>query len=264
MIDADCRIAPGSLDHLAAACAMTGRPVQALDLMKAPDQSTINYQVAEFAWRVKNWVRPLGLLAVGLPCQLMGTGMAFPWKVIHAAKLASGQVVEDLNLGLELGSAGYLPLFCPSALVTSTFPTSPQAADRQRQRWEQGHVDLILAQTPHLLAAAIRRRSLGLFAMALDLAVPPLVLLGFLCAGVLVLSGLAALAGLSPIALYVSTASFVALLTAVFLSWVSFGRDILPLRSIWSLGPYALQKLRLYYRVSSGGRISQWNRTDRK
>jgi cellulose synthase/poly-beta-1,6-N-acetylglucosamine synthase-like glycosyltransferase len=93
----------------------------------------------------------------------MGTGMAFPWKVICTAKLASGQVVEDLNLGLELGAGGHLPLFCPAALVSSTFPISSQAADHQRQRWEQGHVDLILAQTPRLLVAAIRRRSLGLF-----------------------------------------------------------------------------------------------------
>ena len=79
--------------------------MQALDLMKAPDQSVINFQVAEFAWRVKNWVRPLGLSALGLPCQLMGTGMAFPWNVVRSAKLASGQVVEDLNLGLELAMA---------------------------------------------------------------------------------------------------------------------------------------------------------------
>ena len=53
--------------------------MQILDLMTAPEDSPINYRVAEFAWRVNNWVRPLGLAALGLPCQLMGTGMAFPW-----------------------------------------------------------------------------------------------------------------------------------------------------------------------------------------
>ena len=101
--------------------------------MTAPDQSTINYQMAEFAWRVKNWVRPLGLSALGLPCQLMGTGMAFPWAVIRSAKLASGQIVEDLNLGLDLAMAGSPPIFCPSAQVTSRFPISAAAAERQRQ-----------------------------------------------------------------------------------------------------------------------------------
>ncbi|MGO9682063.1 MAG: glycosyltransferase family 2 protein, partial [Beijerinckiaceae bacterium] len=75
IIDADCRVAEGVFDRLAAACAATHRPVQALDLMTAPNGSPV-IKVAEFAWRVKNWVRPLGLRGLGLPCQLMGTGMA--------------------------------------------------------------------------------------------------------------------------------------------------------------------------------------------
>src|SRR5262245_5653981 len=67
MIDADCRLGPGAIDYLAVACETSGRPVQALDLMVAPQSSSMNYKVAEFAWRVKNWVRPLGLSALGLP-----------------------------------------------------------------------------------------------------------------------------------------------------------------------------------------------------
>ena len=82
VIDADCRLSADTVDQLARATSATGRPSQALYLMTAPAGSPINYQVAEFAWRVKNWVRPLGLHAMNLPCQLVGTGMAFPWKLI--------------------------------------------------------------------------------------------------------------------------------------------------------------------------------------
>jgi hypothetical protein len=89
------------------------RPVQSLYLMTAPCESAINHQVAEFAWRLKNQVRPLGLRALGLPCQLMGTGMAFPWDIIRSAELASGFIVEDLKLGLDLADAGHPPVFCP-------------------------------------------------------------------------------------------------------------------------------------------------------
>ena len=53
---------------------------------------------------MKNWVRPLGLSNLNLPCQLMGTGMAFPWELIRSANLASGSIVEDTKLGLELAS----------------------------------------------------------------------------------------------------------------------------------------------------------------
>ena len=56
VIDADCRVAHGTIARLAGACEQRQVPVQSLDLMTAPAGSAINYQVAEFAWRVKNWV----------------------------------------------------------------------------------------------------------------------------------------------------------------------------------------------------------------
>ena len=43
MVDADCRLAEGAIDRLAAACANTARPVQALYLMTCPmDQRLIS------------------------------------------------------------------------------------------------------------------------------------------------------------------------------------------------------------------------------
>ena len=126
------------------------------------------------AGRVKNWVRPLGLMALKLPCQLMGTGMAFPWDVVRSADLASGRIVEDLKLGLDLALSGSPPLFCPSAVVTSEFSVSVKGADAQRERWEYGHINLILTLAPRLLYLAILRGNLGLLALTLDMAVPPL------------------------------------------------------------------------------------------
>ena len=125
--------------------------MQALYLMTAPIEAQVNQKVAEFAWRVKNWLRPLGLKASsGLPCQLMGSGMAFPWGLIRGGDLANSWIVEDLKLGLDLTSNGHPPLFCPSALVTSSFASSVGAADNQRQRWEFGHISMILGSLPRL------------------------------------------------------------------------------------------------------------------
>src|ERR1700722_459165 len=158
MIDADCRIAANAITRLTQLCAMTHRPVQALYLMAAPGNSRINHQVAEFAWRVKNWLRPLGLWALGLPCQLMGTGMAFPWEAIRSVDLANGWLVEDLKLGLDLTSQGHPPLFCPSALVSSQFGSSAKAAQTQRERWERGHIGMILTAAPRLFYRAVAFR----------------------------------------------------------------------------------------------------------
>ena len=129
MIDADCRLGQGAINHLISTCAASGRPVQALYLMTAAKESKLNQQVAEFAWRVKNWVRPLGLDGLDLPCPLMGAGMAFPWDVIRETNLASGWIVEDLKLGLDLAAAGHPPLFCPSALIVSRFASSARGAE---------------------------------------------------------------------------------------------------------------------------------------
>jgi glycosyltransferase involved in cell wall biosynthesis len=264
VIDADCRIAEGAIDQLAITCASTGRPVQALDLMTAPNESSINYHVAEFAWRVKNWVRPLGLNTLNLPCQLMGTGMAFPWEIIRSAKVASGSIVEDLNLGLDLAQSGSPPIFCPSALVTSQFPLSVEGAKNQRRRWEEGHITMILTTVPRFICEAIVCRNLGLFTLALDLAVPPLSLLVALLAGLTFVAGVAVLFGFSSVALAVSAASMTALVLAIFLCWVKYGRDILPPTAMLAATSYICAKLPIYRRLLLGGPVRQWTRTERK
>ena len=123
VVDADCQLGDLAVDRLTCVCEATNRPVQALYLM-TPDDLAERPRVREFAWRVKNWIRPLGLSSAGLPCQLMGTGMAFPWEVIAKAHLSTGALVEDLKLGLELAADGHPPIFCPAAVVTSEFPMS--------------------------------------------------------------------------------------------------------------------------------------------
>ena len=92
----------------------------------------------------------------------MGTGMAFPWEVLRSVNLANAHLVEDLKLGLDLTLAGHPPLFCPSARVTSEFPSSVKGAGTQRRRWEQGHLDMILKNAPRTLALAIARRDWNL------------------------------------------------------------------------------------------------------
>jgi cellulose synthase/poly-beta-1,6-N-acetylglucosamine synthase-like glycosyltransferase len=263
VVDADCRLAKHAINWLATSCAITGRPAQALYLMTTPDESAINYQVAEFAWRVKNWLRPLGLGALGLPCQLMGTGMAFPWDVIRSANLASGWIVEDLRLGLDLAMAGHPPLFCPSARVTSEFPSSVEGVAIQRKRWEQGHINTILSMVPRLLGQGIARRDWGMLALTLDLAVPPLSLLGMPVVGMFVAAALATLFGVSSAALAVSTATLLAFVLAAFLAWLKCGRDVLPPRAIWSIAPYVLGKLPLYRHILTDKADARWIRTDR-
>jgi cellulose synthase/poly-beta-1,6-N-acetylglucosamine synthase-like glycosyltransferase len=263
IIDADCRLGEAALNNLAAACLETGRPAQAINLMTAPAETDVNYKVAEFAWRLKNLVRPLGLYSFGLPCPLMGTGMAFPWKTIETARLASASIVEDLQLGLSLANAGFAPRFCPSARVTSVFPISATAARGQRTRWEQGHVMTLLTSVPRGLYNAIIQRNRDLLVLILDLSVPPLSLLVMLLGSILVASALATFFGSRPTALIISLVSFLAFAFAVFIAWRKYGRDLLPLRSLLSVIFYILDKLPIYRNLFSGSR-PKWTRTERE
>ena len=155
MFDADCRLGPSAIDRLAATCIMTRGPAQAFSLMIPPEGASPNLRISEFAWRVKNWVRPFGLRALGLPCPLFGSGMAFPWNLIHSVNLASGHIVEDLKLGLDFALTGFAPVFCPSARVVSYFPFSISGIESQRLRWEQGHINMIPTYAPRLFLAAL-------------------------------------------------------------------------------------------------------------
>jgi cellulose synthase/poly-beta-1,6-N-acetylglucosamine synthase-like glycosyltransferase len=263
-IDADCRLGDRAIERLAAACAETHRPVQALYLMNGPADSTTNLKVAEFAWRVKNWVRPLGLKALGLPCQLMGTGMAFPWDLLRCVSLAHGSIVEDLKLGHDLAMAGHPPLFCPSALVTSVFASSAAGIQSQRMRWEHGHIGLILKTAPHLLCMAVRRGNGGLLALALDLSIPPLSFLAMLVVAMSVGSAIAMGLGGSTVPMAIAATSFAGLAAGIALSWLKCGRDVLPPSSLWSIGPYVSRKLGLYAQILSGKPAPHWMRTDRR
>jgi cellulose synthase/poly-beta-1,6-N-acetylglucosamine synthase-like glycosyltransferase len=263
VIDADCRVAPGTIAELATTAETMQRPAQALYLMTAPAPASVTQRASEFAWRIKNQIRPSGLHALNLPCQLMGTGMAFPWRLIHRSDLATAHIVEDLTLGLELAAKGHPPIFCPQVLVTSTFPTSLQAAISQRYRWEHGHVRVLTSLGPKLVLKALGRGDMKLLAQALDLMVPPLALLGFVNLTALTITGLMWLVGFSNVALLLSVFSVALMFGSVLMCWFSKGRDILPLSDLPLALGYLASKVGLYRRLVSGRGVARWVRTDR-
>lgn len=246
IVDADCQLAAGALDHLARCCLAEGRPAQALYLMQAPPQAGVKVLVAEFAWRVKNLVRAQGFARIGLPCQLTGTGMAFAWQDLAGVSLASGHLVEDLKLGLDFCRIGKAPVFCPQALVSSQFPASEEGLSSQRTRWEHGHLGMLLSDAPGLLASAVRQRNWPLLAMSVDLLVPPLALLTL---ATVVLCGLGWLVWLlfgSVAPALIASLALGLLSAAVLLAWWRFARERIGLAVLIHAPLYAVKKIPLY------------------
>jgi hypothetical protein len=263
MVDADCLLHGGGLERLVRTCTALDRPVQALDLMRARPGAGLRERMAEFAWRVKNHLRPLGALRLGAPCQLMGTGMAFPWPLIASAELASGRIVEDMGLGIDLTLAGRAPRFEPRALVTSSFPEPGAASTRQRTRWEHGHIATLLQQGPRLLARGLARGDAACVALALDLMVPPLALLLTLTVVAAAFNGIVGWLLLDFAAPALASAASLGLLAvAVLLAWARAGRDLLRLSELACAPVYAAAKLPIYLAFLWGRQV-EWVRAKR-
>ncbi len=262
VVDADCLLGDGALDTIARACWRSGRPAQALYLMHTPAGAGSLRRIAEFAWVVKNLVRPLGWQKLGLPCQLMGTGMAFSWRQIGQVDLATGHIVEDMKLGVDLARTGQAPLFCPQALVYSYFPGSDSGATTQRTRWEHGHLSVILGYVPRLLVAALGSGNGALAALALDLCVPPLALLVMLGAAAWIVAALVWLVSAWGWPLLLASVVLGAIGVAVLLAWSGFGRQVISLRELAQAFGYAARKLPLYVKFMFNRQV-EWVRSKR-
>ena len=262
VVDADCTLRARAVERLARASLRSGRPTQALYLMHCSAGAGLRARIAEFAWIVRNHVRPLGALRLGLPCQLMGTGMAFPWPLIEGAPLASGNLVEDLELGLHLAAAGYAPVFCPEAQVDSVFPDDGVARAAQRTRWEHGHLSMIASAAPRLLWIGLRHRTVGAVALAVDLCVPPLASFVLIAAVLAGLGGVLAALGGPPAPCIVASGTLSVIVASVLLAWARFGRSIVSLRELLASPAYVVAKVPMYARLFKS-RQAEWIRTRR-
>jgi cellulose synthase/poly-beta-1,6-N-acetylglucosamine synthase-like glycosyltransferase len=262
LVDADCCVTPGSLAELAAQAARTQRPAQSINLLAPPAEATARDAISSLAFTLKNLVRPLGLHVLGQPC-LVSMGIAIPWHQLQPLTLASGNLVEDMQMGLDLALNGTPAQFCPTAQVTGFLPQSNKAAQSQRTRWEQGHLQTLSQQVPRLLAAAWQQRRLDLLCLVLELSVPPLTILVLLWLMDLGLAGLGVGLGLAdwqPLAVLVAMGAL--LLATVVGAWYQFCRSLIPARVLLSIPFYVFWKLPLYLRFLVKPQ-TQWVRTER-
>jgi len=262
VVDADCIVHEGTIERIAGLAVSVERPIQATYLMEQPANPGPKDSVSALAFMVKNLVRPSGLARLQLPCLLTGTGMAFPWEALASSTLASGNIVEDMQLALDLAIAGQAPVFCQEAKVTGRLPQQQQAAKSQRTRWEHGHLRTLLTQVPRLLSAAVRQWRFDLFAIALDQCVPPLSLLVMLWAAVMGGALVAVALGASWIPSIVLALEGLLVLISIVGAWAKFGRDDLPVLTLLAVPFYVLWKIPLYLAFLIRPQ-TKWIRTER-
>jgi cellulose synthase/poly-beta-1,6-N-acetylglucosamine synthase-like glycosyltransferase len=262
VLDADCQSTEGSLAHLVKAAVRSGLPVQSANVMVAPLSSTPMVQISNFAFYVKNIIRQRGMMRIGGTAILTGTGFALSWKQFCFAAVPTGEIVEDLVMGLALAARREPTQFVEAARVES--PAAGQADTlNQRQRWEHGYMSTAWKRALPSLWKGLRDRNRALFWTGFHLLVPPLVVL--VMVSTLLFAGQLGLVifGASKIPIVALTILLLALFCLLVASWLGGGSKFLSFQAVRSIPGYLAWKLPMYRKLA-GKRQNVWNRTPRE
>jgi cellulose synthase/poly-beta-1,6-N-acetylglucosamine synthase-like glycosyltransferase len=189
--------------------------------------------------------------------------MAFPFKLIRNAPLASANIVEDMQLGYDLALAGASPLLAPEVHIWGELPDERHIAATQRTRWEHGHLQTLLHNVPRLLVGAFRQRRLELLILAMDLSIPPLALLVLIWAACGAIGVIFGIVGGDWLPAAISGAAGFLLFVGIGVAWAKFGRKIIPLHKLLAVPGYIAWKVPLYFKFLLQ-RQTAWVRTERK
>jgi hypothetical protein len=185
--------------------------------------------------------------------------MAFRTSLLRDVPWSAFDVTEDTEYHLKLVAAGVRVEFAPEASVASAMPTSLDAAEAQRVRWESGDVELARGEAFALLTDGVRRRDPDRVVAGFDLLIPPQSLL------------MASNAALAITSAAVGARRAAVLSTAALLGQAAFvlgGRAVArapaaAYRSLVTAPLLALRNARLYARLARGRREREWVRTSR-
>ncbi|MBB6122482.1 cellulose synthase/poly-beta-1,6-N-acetylglucosamine synthase-like glycosyltransferase [Sphingobium subterraneum] len=261
VLDADCEVEDDALTQLAQAAVEYGVPVQSCYLMRPQPDGAAMVQISNFAFLVKNLVRQRGAARLGAPAVLGGTGMAFPWTIFSTAPLASGDLVEDLALGIEMTRKGHTPRFLEHARTWSRAASGEDTLE-QRTRWEHGFIDTARRTAIPLLGEAVRTGSPRRLWLALNLCVPPLALLMMVAVGVWGVAAILWLLGASEIPLITLSLLLGASGLALVAAWAVNGRQMLRGAMLLRIPLYIAWKLPVYLKLVRAPE-TQWKRTGR-
>ena len=262
VVDADCRISSDALAYLSSKAVKLDRPVQGSYIFGEQQDGVASNNASSFTLWFKNHIRPLGSLRLGMPCQLTGSGMAFPWHVIRKVNVANQSLAEDTTLGLELAYAGHPPTFCPEARIDGHVPKEWGTLVQQRRRWEQGYLESILSNAPKMTLRSITSFKPGLLWAAFDLCIPPLALLGIVWA-ILTLPAIGmAFFGGSTLPAIILGVGAVLMGCSLVLGWLVHCRDKVPAKAILAMPWFLVRKVVIYASLLLK-REKVWLRTER-
>ena len=262
VVDADCRISSQAISALSSKVGQLDRPVQGSYIFGGLKGSANSNLASSFTLWFKNHIRPLGSLRIGMPCQLTGSGMAFPWHAIRQVNVANKSLAEDTTLGLQLAYLGHAPIFCPEAKIDGNVPKAWGTLVQQRRRWEQGYLESIFTNAPKMALRSITSFRPSLLWAAFDLCIPPLALLGMAWAALFAAACALVFFGGSSLPLAMLSVGAVLVGASLVLGWFIHCRQRVPLQAILAMPWFLIRKVRIYLSLIFE-REKVWLKTER-
>lgn len=260
VIDADAVATPNLLEAFAARIERGAVALQAHYGVLNP-RSSWRTELMAIATGAFHSVRSRARERCGVSAGVRGNGWCVTHELLLKVPYEHFSLAEDLEFGIALGLAGYRVEYAGEAQSDADMVATEKNSRSQRQRWEQGRLELVRLNTGPLLRAAFQRRSLVCLDLAFDLIVPPL---SYVVLNIVLLGALAGVLSLwIPAALpwaWCALACAAALVLHVLRGWQLSGVGARGLLAFAHVPGFILWRLWLLL----AGKPAEWVRTERE
>lgn len=173
VVDADAEVSANFLEAFAARIERGERALQARNMILNPWASW-RTQLLTIAVAAFHIVRSRARERLGLSCGVRGNGWCVTSGLLREHPYQYYSLAEDLEYGIALGLAQCRVAYVDEACSNAEMVSSERIARTQRQRWEQGRLEIVRTHAMPLLIAAARARSAICLDLAFDLLLLPL------------------------------------------------------------------------------------------
>ncbi len=172
IVDADTRLAPDFLEHMARAMEEGAQVIQGRYRVADSGRTWLT-RLTAIAMDLKHlWQHP-GMSVLGLSPPLRGSGMCFSRHVLDTLGWHSTSLTEDLAQSLILMELGVPIHYRPLAVNNQYMPPNLTAAAEQRHRWSAGEVQAGKTRLRGMFVQALRQRDIGMLVQTVYLQAPP-------------------------------------------------------------------------------------------
>ncbi len=261
VVDADTEVSANLLEAFAARIESGAKVIQA-HYGVLNSQDSWRTRLMTIAMASFHRVRSRARERLQLSCGIRGNGWCITHRLLHQVPYRAFSLTEDIEYGIDLGLAGYRVHYADEAHVAAMMVSGEQAARTQRQRWEDGRLQLIRSKTLPLLQATTGPGGRVCLDLALDLLVLPLSYVAVNIALLIVLAGVALLWEPSmEIWLWLGLGGGMSLLLYVLRGWQLSGVGIRGLMDLVRAPFFVLWKVLLMLRPRGS---TEWVRTKRE